>query len=101
MDWLWQSSGAYREFPDQDLPSVIWRRQFYATYWFEKGPLSQLEAYADNVMYETDFPHETSLPALHVSPRQHAVEGLEAAGVSMETARKVLYENAAKLYRLA
>jgi predicted TIM-barrel fold metal-dependent hydrolase len=100
MDWLWQSSGAYKEFPDRDLPSEIWRQSFYATYWFEQGPLRQLEDFADNVMYETDFPHETSLPALHVSPRAHAVAGLERAGVSMETARKVLYQNAAKLYHL-
>lgn len=100
MDWLWESSGAFKEFPDRDRPSEIWRQSFYATYWFERGPLSQLEDYADNVMYETDFPHETSLPALKVAPRQHAVEGLYAAGVSMATARKVLFENAAQLYRL-
>jgi predicted TIM-barrel fold metal-dependent hydrolase len=100
MDWLWQSSGASKEFPDRELPSVIWRQSFYATYWFERGPLVQLEDYADNVMYETDFPHETSLPAVNVPPREHAIRGLEAAGVSIETARKVLYGNAARLYHL-
>lgn len=90
MDWLWQSSGASREFPDRDLPSEIWRRSFFATYWFEQGPLVQLDDFTDNVMFETDFPHETSLPALHVPPRERALEGLAAAGVSTATARKVL-----------
>jgi predicted TIM-barrel fold metal-dependent hydrolase len=100
MDWLWQSSGASKEFPDRDLPSEIWRHSFFATYWFEKGPLVQLDDYADNVMFESDFPHETSLPALHVTPREHAMEGITQAGVSESTARKVLFENAAKLYHL-
>lgn len=100
MDWLWQSSGASREFPDRDLPSEIWRRSFFATYWFEQGPLVQLDEFADNVMFETDFPHETSLPALHVPPRERALEGLAAAGVSAATARKVLWDNAARLYGL-
>lgn len=98
MDWLWQSSGAYREFPDRDLPSEVWRRSFLATFWFEQYPLVQLENFADNVMFETDFPHETSLPALGVNAAAHATESLRAAGVSSETTSKVLYGNAARLY---
>jgi len=100
MDWLWQSSGAFREFPDQELPSVTWRQSFFATYWFEQGPLVQLNDFADNVMYETDFPHETSLIAADVAPQQHGIDGLIKAGVSREVAEKVLYKNAAKLYDL-
>ena len=100
MDWLWRSSGAIEEFPDRQLPSEIWKQSFFATYWFERAPLSQIEAFADNVMYSTDFPHETSLPAVGVAPREHALTGLVEAGISNESIRKVLYGNAARLYNL-
>jgi hypothetical protein len=37
------------------------RRQVYGTFWFEQDALELLPKYADNVMFETDFPHPTSL----------------------------------------
>jgi predicted TIM-barrel fold metal-dependent hydrolase len=99
-DWLWQSSGAALEFPDTLLPSELWRRQFYATFWFEKESLSLLENYQDNIMFETDFPHETSLIAAHRNPRELITANMSDMGVPVDVAEKVLYKNAAKLYRL-
>ena len=38
------------------LPSEFFRRQMYATFWFEQGIHRQIDLYPDNVMFESDFP---------------------------------------------
>lgn len=98
MDWFWRSSGAAQEFPDRASPSDIWRRHFFATFWFETSTLRLLDDYADNVMVETDFPHETSLPALDVSAGDHFARALQDASLSADVIRKVCWDNAATLY---
>jgi predicted TIM-barrel fold metal-dependent hydrolase len=102
LDWLWHTSGAAHEFPDRDLPSEYFRRQCYATFWFERSSVSMLEDYQDNVMFESDFPHETGLspgPASPASsPRETAVRNL--ASLPDHVVRKLLHDNAAKLYGL-
>jgi predicted TIM-barrel fold metal-dependent hydrolase len=98
LDWYWMSSGAAEEFPDAELPSESWRRQFFATFWFERSSVPMLDAFQDNLMFETDFPHETSLPAANQNPGEYAAATMQ--GVDPVVARKVLYENAARLYRL-
>jgi len=98
LDWYWTSSGAAEEFPDAELPSEIWRRQFYATFWFERSSVPMMDAFQDNLMFETDFPHETSLPAANQNPGEYAAATMR--GVDPVVARKVLYENAARLYGL-
>ena len=60
------------------------------------------ELYPDNVLYETDFPHPTSMspgpatPALH--PREYAAQALEP--LPEATVRKVLHDNAARVYHV-
>ena len=49
----------------------------------------------DNVLFETDFPHPT---CLYPNVRQHVEASL--AGLSEQAQRKVLYENAARVYQL-
>ena len=49
----------------------------------------------DNVMFETDFPHPT---CLYPSAREHALDVLAPWGEDVQ--RKVLQDNAAKLYRI-
>jgi predicted TIM-barrel fold metal-dependent hydrolase len=98
LDWYWESSGADIEFPDADLPSEYWFKHFYCTFWFERSSLPLLEKYQDNVMFETDFPHETSLPARNCNAREFAATSME--GIDPEVTNKVLYENAARLYGL-
>ncbi len=42
-------------------PSEYFRRQIYGMFWFEESTLPLFGRFADNVMFETDFPHTTSL----------------------------------------
>jgi predicted TIM-barrel fold metal-dependent hydrolase len=81
------------------MPSEYFKDHWYATYWFEKnrGNVQGLidSVGEDNVLFETDFPHPT---CLYPSP----LESIEEKMLTLrpETRRKVLGENAAKLYRL-
>jgi uncharacterized protein len=79
------------------LPSEYFKRQIYATTWFEKRNLGSLidSVGEDNVMFETDFPHPT---CLYPDPLSTARENL--GGLSDAVQRKILGDNAAKLYRL-
>jgi predicted TIM-barrel fold metal-dependent hydrolase len=80
---------------DQPFPSELFRRQVYATFWFEEaGPSRLLEDVGfDNVMFETDFPHPT---CLFPSAVEHAMRVLAPWGPEVQ--RKVMQDNAAKLY---
>jgi predicted TIM-barrel fold metal-dependent hydrolase len=78
-------------------PSAYFRRQVHACYWFERdslrGALDTLGA--DNILFETDFPHPT---CLYPAPLKTAEENLR--DLSTEVQRKILGENAAQLYKL-
>ena len=101
-DWQWRNGGVSKEHPEYDLlPSEYFRRQVYACFWFEQGMMGRaLELYPDNILYETDFPHPTSMspgpatPAL--PPREFAAETLSA--LPEATVAKVLHDNAARVY---
>jgi predicted TIM-barrel fold metal-dependent hydrolase len=103
-DWQWCNSGLVKEHPEYDLlPSEYFRRQVYACFWFERDMIPRsLELYPDNILYETDFPHPTSMspgpqtPAL--PPREYASDAL--GGLPEATIRKVLHDNAATVYGL-
>jgi predicted TIM-barrel fold metal-dependent hydrolase len=104
MDWNWMNYGAFKDFPDRELPSFYFKRQFYGSFWFENEPLSRvIDMYPDNLMFETDFPHPISLspgPASAAeNPRKMAQKAL--AGQSDDVIRKVFHDNAARLYHLA
>jgi uncharacterized protein len=83
----------------QKLPSEYFRDNWYATFWFEtgRGDLQHLidAVGEDNIMFETDFPHPT---CLHPSPVEIVKE--KVSTLRPETQRKVMGENAVKLYRL-
>jgi predicted TIM-barrel fold metal-dependent hydrolase len=102
LDWLWQTSGAFKDYPERELPSYYFRRQYYVTMWHETAGLPLLEEYQDNVMFESDFPHETGLcpgPASpSLSPRETVVENL--SDLDPVVVRKVLHDNAARVYDL-
>jgi predicted TIM-barrel fold metal-dependent hydrolase len=78
-------------------PSEYFRRQMYATTWFERTHLPHIVAAVgeDNIMFETDFPHPTSL-----WPDPLAVARENMVGISAEVQRKIMGDNAAALYRL-
>ncbi len=80
-------------------PSEYFRDNWYATFWFEtgRGDLQHLidAVGEDNVMFETDFPHPTSL---HPDPVGMVAD--KVATLRPETQRKVMGGNALALYRL-
>lgn len=78
-------------------PVEYFRRQMYATTWFERINLPHvIQAVGeDNIMFETDFPHPT---CLYPDPLGTARKNMR--DLSPEVQRKILHDNAAKLYRL-
>ena len=80
------------EIPEYDLlPSEYFRRQMYGSFWFEQASMrSAVEQLgADCILYETDFPHPTSMapgPATTaVSPRDYIADSF--AGLPEEARR--------------
>lgn len=103
-DWQWQNGGVRSEHPEYDLlPSEYFRRQIFGCFWFEsEGLRKALELLPDNMLYETDFPHPTSMSPGPASvaerPRDYADRTL--ASLPADTVCKVLHANAAALYDL-
>ena len=103
-DWQWLNSGVSKEHPEfRLLPSEYFERQIYASFWFEKKMLqSAIEKYPNNMMYETDFPHATSMSpgpqSTAQAPRDYAQEVL--SGLKSDHLQKLLHDNAAKLYQI-
>ncbi|MBV1916472.1 MAG: amidohydrolase [Sphingomonadaceae bacterium] len=84
--------------PDFAIPvREVFNRQLYATVWFEQRNLVETigQIGADNVMVETDFPHPT---CLYPDARGHFGGALD--GLAQADQRKVLFDNAKKLYNL-
>jgi len=79
------------------LPSEYFKQNIYATTWFEHRNLASLidAVGEDNIMFETDFPHPT---CLYPAPLKTAEANLR--DLSTEVQRKILGENAARLYKL-
>jgi predicted TIM-barrel fold metal-dependent hydrolase len=77
-------------------PSEYFKSNFYACFWFEKKDVSDMlhKVGIDNCLFETDFPHPTSL-----YPIDNLEERLSA--LTAEDRAKVLSLNAAKLYNIA
>ena len=78
-------------------PSEYFRRQIYACFWFErKGLPAALEALGpDNLMFESDFPHPT---CLYPEPIGYVSDTISK--LAPDVRRKVMSENAAKLYSI-
>jgi uncharacterized protein len=103
-DWTWCNFGARDALPNRLLPSEYFLRQCYGSFWFESVTLPLLESFPDNFMFETDFPHPTSMtpgPASYGERPATRANNVVVDKLSPEVARKVLFENAAKLYHLA
>jgi predicted TIM-barrel fold metal-dependent hydrolase len=83
--------------PDRPSATEMFRKNCYATFWFEdSGPRRLLDVIgADNVMWETDFPHPT---CLHPDAVRRSAETL--ASVGQENLRKIMQDNAAQLYQI-
>jgi len=78
-------------------PKEYFRDHFWTTFWFEKlGPQTQLDVVGvDNVLFETDFPHPTS-----IYPDVQSRLAERMGGHPYEVRKKVLQDNAVKLWNL-
>ncbi len=78
-------------------PSEFFKRQMYATTWFERTDLSALVASVgeNNIMFETDFPHPT---CLYPDPLRHANDNMRE--LSATARNKILSGNAMALYHI-
>ena len=84
--------------PEFELkPSEYFARQVYGCYIFEEfAPRELMDVIGvDNILFETDYPHPVCL-------YDNVREKIDAAlgGATPEAQRKVLFENAAKLYKI-
>jgi predicted TIM-barrel fold metal-dependent hydrolase len=79
----------------EELPSFYFHRQCYVTYWFEKLDPLHVETLGEkNIMFETDFPHSTSL----TPPEMEWALEVGLGRVSDDVKARVLGGNAADLY---
>jgi len=78
-------------------PWEYFRDQFWVTYWFESvGPKQLLNTIGvDKVLFETDFPHPTSL---YPGVQEHIMDTL--GGYDRHVRERVLERNAVELYNL-
>ena len=105
LDYQWKNCGVVNEHPEYKLlPSEFFKRQFYGCFWFEQDTLKPAieKLGADNILYETDFPHPTSMSPGPCTSAVNPSEYIETAmaGISREDAGKILHGNAARIYNL-
>jgi len=105
LDWQWKNCGVPQEHPEYDLlPSEYFQRQIYGCFWFERETAMQaIELLgSDNILFETDFPHPTSMapgPATAaIRPDLYIDEAFK--DVPLDTMSKILHDNAARIYHL-
>jgi uncharacterized protein len=105
LDWQWKNCGVAREHPEyQLLPSEYFKRQIYGCFWFETDTAYDAIDLlgADSFLYETDFPHPTSMSPGPASAAMNPRDFIEAtfAPLPDDVTRKILHDNAARLYKL-
>lgn len=99
LDYQFLGNRVPEERPELDmLPSEYFARNVFACYWFEQiAPRRLLDKVGvDRILFETDFPHPTSLYGDEVDDR--IVSGLSDA--TPEQRRAILWGNAQKLYKV-
>lgn len=100
LDYQFQGNRVAEDRPEFDrLPSAYFARNVYACYWFEQtAPRRLLDKVGiDNILFETDFPHPTSLYGEEVKRRISGGLG----DCDPASRRKILWDNAQKLYKVA
>jgi uncharacterized protein len=103
LDWQWLNSGSAALLPERLMPSEYFKRQIYATFWFEHRTVERLiDLLEDNVMFESDFPHPTCLAPGPVSYTDSPNKVIQNNLIKLpeRILKKLLYANAARVYRL-
>lgn len=78
-------------------PSEAFRRQIYVDFWFERSGIELRHFIGiDNIMWESDYPHITSS-----YPRSKEIVARITADIPEDEKKKMLYENAMRLYSLS
>jgi len=99
LDYQFHGNDVADEHPEFDLlPSEYFARNIYACYWFEQTAPRRLidKVGVDNILFETDFPHPTSLYGEEVHAR---IKG-GLSDCTEEVRHKILWENGQKLYKV-
>ncbi len=99
LDYQFLGNRVAEERPDLDmLPSEYFARNVFACYWFEQiAPRRLIDKIGvDRILFETDFPHPTSLYGDDVFERIEA--GLSDS--TPEQKQAILWGNAQKLYNV-
>jgi uncharacterized protein len=103
LDWHFKNTAAARVHADMMLPSEYFRRQIYGTFWFESDIARLADLYPDNFMFETDYPHPTSIApgpnTTALTPRETIVNN--CAGLSADVLTSIVQDNAARVYKVA
>jgi uncharacterized protein len=105
LDWQWKNGGVWKEHAEYELlPSEYFRRQIYGCFWFEKEISPEVidRLGSGHILYETDYPHPTSMSPGPASFADKPSDFLETnySGWTADTARRILHDNAAALYGL-
>ena len=99
IDYQFVEGGGRRTRPEFDrLPSEYFTDRVFITFWFEQYPVRELVGPVipvGSVMFETDFPHPTCLYG-----DVHERIAASFKGVADDIRRRLLWENAAALYRI-
>ena len=100
LDYQFKDNRVQEERPEFDmLPSEYFARNVYACYWFEQTAPRRLidKVGVDNILFETDFPHPTSIFGDEVHKRIKG--GLSDCEETVQ--RKILWDNGQKLYKVS
>ena len=77
-------------------PSELFHRHCYINFWYEETGIALRHAFGiDNIMWESDFPHPTGS-----YPNSRAYIARTLAGVPEDEQRKMLVENAIRVFNL-
>ena len=94
-DYEWESRRLWED-GITTRPSEVIRRQMYANFWFEAEGLKMRDRIGvDNIMWESDFPHVTAY-----YPRSAEIADGMVEDVPDEERRKIMYENALRVYQV-
>jgi predicted TIM-barrel fold metal-dependent hydrolase len=81
----------------QKRPAEYFKDHIYATFWFEDFGVKHFIEFigADNLLFETDFPHPT---CLYPESQEHLAKVLQRLDPSVRS--RVIQDNAAELYKI-
>jgi uncharacterized protein len=80
----------------KELPSFYFKRQMFANVWFEELTDWHIKSIgADNILFETDYPHPTCL----YDDEIQATVNSSLGGLDSEVREKILWKNASRLFR--